>query len=268
MPTLPFPRQLLELSRVLATAPDHEAFLSRSTQFLTTTFEPDRILWSDIDLSAGRVRGRFGSEEDLPIDFADQLLHRATGHPVINSYLVDPLDLTPRRLSDVMPDRVWLDSELYRDLFAAEGGRHQLSLVVELRAGRGIGWSLFREGRDFTEDQLEQAQLVLPMLSGFHHMYDRLAPTPPPAPLTSDLTPREHQVVRLLAEGLTATAIGRRLTIRPTTVRKHLEHIYAKFGVHDRVLVVNRARAMGLLTEPDPRNGAITIAPTAGLESL
>ena len=43
--------------------------------------------------------------------------------------------------------------------------------------------------------------------------------------------------------------LGRRLGIRPATVRKHLEHIYAKFGAHDRVLVVNRARSMGLLPD-------------------
>ena len=61
------------------------------------------------------------------------------------------------------------------------------------------------------------------------------------------LTGRELTVLPLLAEGLTAAAIGRRLGISTRTVHKHLEHVYAKLGTADRLTTVLRARQMGLL---------------------
>jgi ATP/maltotriose-dependent transcriptional regulator MalT len=48
------------------------------------------------------------------------------------------------------------------------------------------------------------------------------------------LTEREHQVVALAVEGLTAKAIGRRLHIGERTVETHLAHAYAKLGVRSR----------------------------------
>ncbi|MGO1971322.1 MAG: response regulator transcription factor [Propionibacteriaceae bacterium] len=251
MSQTPFHRHLLDLSRDLAAAPGHDQFLSRTMDFLTSTFQPDQVLWSDIDLGRGRVSGWTDSSQVLAGEFAEQLLQQAIHHPGITSYLGQPTDLTPRRLSDLVPARVWLDSELYRDVFAAQGGRHQLSMVVELEPTRGVGWTLFRERVDFTDEHLARARMLLPLLTGFHQMFARLPSHPalPPMPLVSELTVREQEVVRLLGSGLTASAIGRRLGIRPATVRKHLEHIYAKFGAHDRVLVVNRARSMGLLPD-------------------
>lgn len=254
MATTPFHRRLLDLSRVLAAADDHDHFLTRTIEFLTATFRPDRVLWSDIDLGQSRVRTVIGPPEPPDREFDRQLLQFAPSHPGITTYLSEPDDLSPRRLSDVVPERIWLNSALYRDVFAPVGGRHQLSLVVQLEPTRGIGWTLFRERIDFTDEDLEHARALLPLLTGFHRMYTRLGPRNdlPPMPLASELTAREKEVVQLLGAGLTATAMGRHLGIRPATVRKHLEHIYAKFGAHDRVLVVNRARSMGLLTGGTP----------------
>ena len=67
----------------------------------------------------------------------------------------------------------------------------------------------------------------------------------------ADLTGRELAVLALLAEGLTAEAIGRRLGVSRHTVRKHLEHLYRKLGVGDRLVAVREARARGLLPEYD-----------------
>jgi len=49
-----------------------------------------------------------------------------------------------------------------------------------------------------------------------------------------ELTPREHEIISLLAEGLTTVQIQRRLVISPKTVGTHLGHIYAKLGVRSR----------------------------------
>src|SRR3954447_959671 len=54
-----------------------------------------------------------------------------------------------------------------------------------------------------------------------------------PSPL--HLTPRETEVLRLVADGLSNRQIGRRLEVSEATVGKHLEHVYARTGVGNRV---------------------------------
>ena len=48
------------------------------------------------------------------------------------------------------------------------------------------------------------------------------------------LTPREREILDLVAEGRTNAEIAERLWVSPLTVRKHLENVYAKLGVHTR----------------------------------
>ena len=64
------------------------------------------------------------------------------------------------------------------------------------------------------------------------------------------LTPREVDVLRLVADGLTNRAIARRLHISEATVKTHLVHTYAKLGVDDRTAAVMSALEQGLL-RPD-----------------
>jgi DNA-binding CsgD family transcriptional regulator len=54
------------------------------------------------------------------------------------------------------------------------------------------------------------------------------------------LTPRERQILSWVARGKTNTEIAQILWIAPTTVRRHLEHVYAKLGVHTRTAAVTR----------------------------
>jgi DNA-binding CsgD family transcriptional regulator len=59
------------------------------------------------------------------------------------------------------------------------------------------------------------------------------------------LTPRERQVLSWVARGKTNAEIARLLWLAPSTVRKHLENVYAKLGVNTRTAAV--ARFLGLL---------------------
>jgi HD-GYP domain-containing protein (c-di-GMP phosphodiesterase class II) len=61
------------------------------------------------------------------------------------------------------------------------------------------------------------------------------------------LTDREHEVLDLVADGLTNTAVGRRLGISAKTVNAHLEHVYAKLGVSTRASAVVAAIHRGEL---------------------
>jgi len=63
------------------------------------------------------------------------------------------------------------------------------------------------------------------------------------------LTPREVEVLRLLARGLSNKEIGARLTISPKTVGNHAEHIYAKINASSRATAALFAMQHGLLPE-------------------
>lgn len=64
------------------------------------------------------------------------------------------------------------------------------------------------------------------------------------------LTAREQQVLRLLAEGLTATAISTQLYISRATVRNHTQHLLAKLGLHSKLEAVAYAYRHGLIKPP------------------
>jgi len=61
------------------------------------------------------------------------------------------------------------------------------------------------------------------------------------------MTPRESETLRLIAEGLSAPAIGNTLHLSTATVKTHLQHIYAKLGVSERAAAVAEAMRRGLL---------------------
>ena len=61
------------------------------------------------------------------------------------------------------------------------------------------------------------------------------------------LTPREHEVLGLIAEGLSAPAVGTRLYIEPSTVKSHLQNIYEKLGVSERAAAVAEGMRRGLI---------------------
>ena len=68
-----------------------------------------------------------------------------------------------------------------------------------------------------------------------------------PAALRPVLSPRELEVLRLVAEGLSNRAIGERLFVGEATVKTHLLHAFAKLGVDDRTRAVTRAMELNLL---------------------
>jgi len=68
--------------------------------------------------------------------------------------------------------------------------------------------------------------------------------------LPDDLTPREAEVLALIAEGLTNTEIAERLVVSPTTIKSHINHLFAKAGLRDRTHAVNYAYRHGIATPP------------------
>jgi len=67
----------------------------------------------------------------------------------------------------------------------------------------------------------------------------------PDAPFP-DLTPRERQILELLAQGLTNTAIAEKLVLSPKTIRNQVSNIFSKLQVATRSEAVIKARQAGL----------------------
>lgn len=61
-----------------------------------------------------------------------------------------------------------------------------------------------------------------------------------------ELTPREHEILSLIAKGLTNNAIAERLSLSPKTVRNQNSTIFSKLQVADRAEAIVRAREAGL----------------------
>jgi len=61
------------------------------------------------------------------------------------------------------------------------------------------------------------------------------------------LTPREKEVLRLMAEGTSSREIAARLGISYTTVRTHIRSLGGKLGVHSKLEAIVKARELGLV---------------------
>jgi DNA-binding NarL/FixJ family response regulator len=71
--------------------------------------------------------------------------------------------------------------------------------------------------------------------------------TPEARANTTDLSPRELELLQLLARGQSNKEIAQELFISQSTVKTHLIHIYDKLAVDNRTAAIDRARANRLI---------------------
>ncbi len=91
-------------------------------------------------------------------------------------------------------------------------------------------------------DPAVQAQLLAAATAG----RPAAAAAPRAEPLPDELTPREAEVLTLIAAGLSNREIATELVVSDATVKTHVNHVFAKTGARDRAQAVHYAYTHGL----------------------
>lgn len=193
-----------------------------------------------------------------------------TRHPLIRWFAVtqDPTATSIGRVPQNAENKralSFLRAELLDD-----GFEQQISIPYRIsRAATYRAFVIAKSGQDFSDEDVSLARRVQPLLcllARQANVLDERAAGKPdvsPTAVSLGLTGRQLAVLQLLAEGLTAEAIARRLAISPRTVHVHLDHLYRKLGVRDRLRAVLVARECGLvLAGGQPRRVAEPPQPT------
>jgi DNA-binding CsgD family transcriptional regulator len=155
--------------------------------------------------------------------------------------------------ADFYSTRQWHSTGMYNDCIRPQGMDHHLLLTLpELpepaaEPGRYARVVLHRgPGPDFSERDRALMVLLRPHLwQACLDTERRLHPAP-------KLTPRQNELMRLLAAGRTNAQIARQLGISEGTVRTHLERIYERLGVSSRTAAVVRAFPDRAVARPGP----------------
>jgi DNA-binding CsgD family transcriptional regulator len=136
----------------------------------------------------------------------------------------------PFTITDLVSERAWLSSELGTLMRPDWGRNYQMAIPVPYLPGslESRVWVLGRFDRDFTPGDRSVASHTRPI---------------------SALTERESLVLHLLDDGLTVRGIAARLLLSRRTVHKHIERIYRKLKVHDRITALATAHEHSPLVE-------------------
>jgi DNA-binding NarL/FixJ family response regulator len=127
------------------------------------------------------------------------------------------------------------------------------SVIDALRAG-ARGYLTKDAGAMEIRQALEQVTAGQPAIDPAvqQHLLDVITASEPrdnpgPAPrFPGGLTAREAEVLTLIAQGLSNSEIAGRLMVSETTVKSHINHLFAKTGVRDRAQAVTYAYQHGL----------------------
>jgi DNA-binding CsgD family transcriptional regulator len=146
------------------------------------------------------------------------------------------------KISDYYSQRQWHNSPMYAEYLSHFSVEHELIVCLPALPGRSLRLLLRRQHGDFSERDRSLLALLRPHLDGVYRDSQRRRAGVP------KLTPRQWEVLRLVAAGRSNADIGRQLCLSEGTVRKHLENIFERLHVSTRTAAVARAYPHGTET--------------------
>jgi DNA-binding CsgD family transcriptional regulator len=144
--------------------------------------------------------------------------------------------LSVTTVSDFYTRRQFHSIGMYTDYFAPAGIEADAMICLSAPSGHNRRLLFFRgAGPDFDGRDRLLLSLLRPHLN---ELYQELARRRHAVP---ELTSRQWELLRLLAAGHTNADIARELVVSVSTVRKHLENIFARLGVTNRTAAIAKA---------------------------
>jgi DNA-binding CsgD family transcriptional regulator len=175
----------------------------------------------------------------LPASEHEAWTRQYAEHPYF-THLLATGDPRAYRVTDFMASHRFEQTPIYRELLAHYGLRYQLLMTLRLTRHDLVFVSLLRSLHDFSDREVAAVgQLRGPLSAALEYQAEVRAIQATMA--RSDqpqLSPRERQVLELVAVGCTNDQAARRLGISSRTVRKHLEGVFAKAQVPCRTAAV------------------------------
>ena len=202
---------------------------------------------------------------DRPHALLDDYAHVASVDPVTRRFLAAPGEV---QAIDVQATYREPALHGFRDYLGAYQVGHLLICGVHLQDCQGVSWlTVYRGPRDraFTESEAGLFQSLVPLWVQARSLHERLRPREAGAatalgaaaqqPVAGasmgrarvPLSPRESEVLALVARGYTYVEVAGMLQLSVLTVRAHARGLYRKLGAHNRTEAVFEAKLLGLL---------------------
>jgi DNA-binding CsgD family transcriptional regulator len=196
-----------------------------------------------------------GPDEEADDEADDEDLYWTVAPCPISDYRARTGDLSAVRMSDLIGQRQYHELPIFRDYFQPAGLDHMIDVGLPAAPRWHRSFILFRQvgARDFSERDRAVLDLLRPHFRNLEAraaLGRRLSETPVTqggngrSSAYAVLTPREREIVWLVAEGKTNAQIAMQLWVAPSTVKKHLEHVYEKLGVGGRTAAATLARVI------------------------
>ena len=216
---------------------------------LATLVGCDVITYNEIEPALGQTR--YADYPAGALDPATQPVFAAYvhEHPLVNHYRATGSG-EPVMISDFLSGERFHRLGLYAEFFRGIPVEHQMAISLPGPDEQVIGVALNRARSDFSDQDrallgVLRAPLTAALLRARRRQQAGQALSALACGGPADLTDREIQILRLVAEGRTNNAIAHELQVSPRTVAKHLEHAYRKLGVSSRAAAVSRMAMAG-----------------------
>jgi DNA-binding CsgD family transcriptional regulator len=175
-------------------------------------------------------------------------------HPLVNHYRATG-NGEPVMISDFLTQQQFHRLGLYTEFFRGIPVEHQVAISLPGPDQEVIGIAMSRARHDFCDEDrallsVLRAPLIAALLRARRRRQAGQAYTANGCSGLADLTEREIQILRLVADGHTNASIAHALEVSPRTVAKHLEHIYRKVRVSSRAAAVSRMTMPGGSMKP------------------